>query len=119
MPDTPNQDGPVETESAPPPASPVSRTYGPYGDALPKRKRERLAQMSVETDLQEEIQLMRFVIEELLRQPHLNVSAVSSAMAMLCRCVNLQIKAARGGSLDEMLTELANNALIELEGSAE
>ena len=113
MPDCPQQD-PITIDLLSP--LPASSVPGFYASWLSAEHREKLTQMSGETDLTQEIQLMRLVIGTLLERLDRSQVAISHAVAVLCRCMSLQIRAGKeAGSLEQVLQDLANSTLEQLE----
>jgi hypothetical protein len=118
MPDTPPQEPSSEPESSPPHASPGpgSADSDTYREKLSRADRALYDRISGDPDLTREIKILRLIITKLSRELEQQEITIQQALAVLCRCVSLQLKTGKhAAELEKLLLDAADDVLTAIE----
>ena len=87
---------------------------------MSEEQRRAFDRLSGQLRLGEEIRATRYLIVNLVKDLEMNKIAISQAMAVVCRCVSIQLRAGTDASeVEALLLEMANAALDDAERKGE
>jgi hypothetical protein len=120
VPDTPPQEQRSKSiKRAPLPALPGPRIYGSYRSHLSEEDQKIYDEMSGDPDLSDEIRLTRTIITKLWNQLEEQEITINQALALLCRCITLQLKSGNDASgLEQYLLDQGEQVLIRIDAEA-
>jgi hypothetical protein len=120
MPDTPPQEpSSSDPESSPQLASPGPGSADTYREGLSRDDQALYDRISGDPDLTREIKILRFIITKLSKKLEQEEITINQALAVLCRCVSLQLKTGKhAAELEKLLLDTADDVLTAIEAGA-